>query len=516
MTSKEETFITDVAIAVAGSVDSGKSSLIGVLISGELDDGNGKARKLVAKHPHEIETGKTSSISTRMCKLDKRDGIRRAVTLIDLCGHEKYFKTTSFGISGYFPDYAFVIVSANRGILPMTKQHIRLLLALNVQLVFIITHVDTTPHEIYMATCEAITKICKLYAGKNTSTMFLNSMDDYVRFTEDQEKENVNIALKTPEVVKSVYDILTNTGGRQLTYPVLTISNKNGFYIDVLRSLVDVLPQRAFWSPTNDSSVTNNKIIKFFKAHIDPALIPEHTTFNGSIFYIDSAYNPPGIGLVVTGINRGIAVQPGNTMYMGPIGKDFIEVRVKSLHNNVRQNVDSLDDHHRGCIAFAPRKAEITRDKIDKGMLMISSLSLAKNLCFHFKAAITVFNASITLKTGYSPVIHMSTIRQTAKLILPKSTDETTDDKKGNELVLTTGNVAVVTFKFKIKPEFLEPYNLFVFRSGDIHGFGMVISPISLDVDTDGKPDMVRKFHRRMIGPKHAHKPKSIPVVKKI
>jgi hypothetical protein len=27
---------------------------------------------------------------------------------------------------------------------------------------------------------------------------------------------------------------------------------------------------------------------------------------------------------------------------------------------------------------------------------------------------------------------------------------------------------------------------------------------------------MVRKFHRRMIVPKHAHKPKSIPVVKKI
>jgi hypothetical protein len=110
----------------------------------------------------------------------------------------------------------------------------------------------------------------------------------------------------------------------------------------------------------------------------------------------------------------------------------------------------------------------------------------------------------------------MSTIRQTAKLILPKSTEETTDDKKGNELVLTTGNVAVVTFKFKIKPEFLEPYNLFVFRSGDIHGFGMVIAPISLDVDTDGKPDMVRKFHRRITGPKHAHKPKTIPVVKKL
>ena len=117
----EESYITDIAIATAGSVDSGKSSLIGVLVSGELDDGNGKARKLVAKHPHEIESGKTSAISTRMCKLETtHDKIKRAITFVDLCGHEKYFKTTSFGISGYFPDYTFVIVSANKGVLKMT------------------------------------------------------------------------------------------------------------------------------------------------------------------------------------------------------------------------------------------------------------------------------------------------------------------------------------------------------------------------------------------------------------
>ena len=32
-------------IAVCGPVDAGKSSLIGVLTSGELDDGRGKSRK---------------------------------------------------------------------------------------------------------------------------------------------------------------------------------------------------------------------------------------------------------------------------------------------------------------------------------------------------------------------------------------------------------------------------------------------------------------------------------------
>ena len=42
-----------VKIAVIGNVNAGKSSLIGVLTSGQLDDGNGKARAKVIKNPHE-------------------------------------------------------------------------------------------------------------------------------------------------------------------------------------------------------------------------------------------------------------------------------------------------------------------------------------------------------------------------------------------------------------------------------------------------------------------------------
>ena len=39
--------------AVCGPVDAGKSSLIGVLTSGELDNGRGFARNKVLKHQHE-------------------------------------------------------------------------------------------------------------------------------------------------------------------------------------------------------------------------------------------------------------------------------------------------------------------------------------------------------------------------------------------------------------------------------------------------------------------------------
>lgn len=39
------------------------------------------------------------------------------VTLVDLAGHERYFKTTAYGLTGHMPDYACLIVGANAGLL---------------------------------------------------------------------------------------------------------------------------------------------------------------------------------------------------------------------------------------------------------------------------------------------------------------------------------------------------------------------------------------------------------------
>ena len=39
----------------------------------------------------------------------------KVVTLVDLAGHERYFKTTAYGLTGHLPDYACLIISANNG-----------------------------------------------------------------------------------------------------------------------------------------------------------------------------------------------------------------------------------------------------------------------------------------------------------------------------------------------------------------------------------------------------------------
>lgn len=54
--------LRDVRVAVLGPVDAGKSTLVGVLASGELDNGRGKARLNLFRHSHEILSGRTSSV----------------------------------------------------------------------------------------------------------------------------------------------------------------------------------------------------------------------------------------------------------------------------------------------------------------------------------------------------------------------------------------------------------------------------------------------------------------------
>jgi len=40
----------------------------------------------------------------------------KLISFIDLCGHHKYLKTTVFGLTGYSPDFAMLVVSATSGI----------------------------------------------------------------------------------------------------------------------------------------------------------------------------------------------------------------------------------------------------------------------------------------------------------------------------------------------------------------------------------------------------------------
>lgn len=57
-------------VAVVGNVDAGKSTLLGVLTHGELDNGRGHARQRLFRHKHELESGRTSSVGNDILGFD--------------------------------------------------------------------------------------------------------------------------------------------------------------------------------------------------------------------------------------------------------------------------------------------------------------------------------------------------------------------------------------------------------------------------------------------------------------
>ncbi len=65
----------ELKIMILGTKDSGKTTLIGVLLNNKLDDGHGSAWLKVLNHKHEVITGITSSLTYTAMAIDDQDEI---------------------------------------------------------------------------------------------------------------------------------------------------------------------------------------------------------------------------------------------------------------------------------------------------------------------------------------------------------------------------------------------------------------------------------------------------------
>lgn len=65
----------------------------------------------------------------------------KVVSFADLAGHERYLKTTLFGLTATSPNFVLLIVGANAGLIGMSKEHLSVALALSVPVVCVVTKV---------------------------------------------------------------------------------------------------------------------------------------------------------------------------------------------------------------------------------------------------------------------------------------------------------------------------------------------------------------------------------------
>lgn len=421
----------EIRITTLGNVDSGKSTMLGVLTRGGLDNGRGLARGGVFRHKHELESGRTSAISQQIIGFAPDGSVvnyhnpevrethqltwtqivsasSKVIHFSDLAGHERYLRTTMHGIAGVQPDFGMMCVDANRGgIVGMTKEHLSIMLGLKVPFFVVVTKIDMAADENRNATIDALKKLLK----KN----------------------------KTPLLVKDERDVMTsvqNVAGGVIT-PIFQVSCVTGEGLDLVRTFLNHLPSRRSFAPLAG---------------------------NEALVHLDDSFAVPGIGTVVAGLVVSGTIETKDELLLGPNGNgEFIPVAIKSSMNK-RVPVDRVACGSSGSWALKARKAgqHVHKDDVRKGMILCAP-SLNPRACWQFQAEVVILSHPTTLKVGYAPILHCLTVRQCARIVKMEGKD-----------VLRMGDRALVTFEWNHRPEFVKVGTRVIFREGRTKGVGVV------------------------------------------
>ncbi|XP_020337378.1 GTP-binding protein 2 [Oncorhynchus kisutch] len=421
----------DLRVAVLGNVDSGKSTLLGVLTQGELDNGRGRARLNLFRHLHEIQTGRTSSISFEILGFNSKgevvnysesrtaeeicESASKMITFIDLAGHHKYLKTTIFGLTSYCPDFAMLVVSANTGIAGTTREHLGLAMALKVPIFIVVSKVDLCKRETVERTVRQLERILK-QPGCNKVPLVVSTADDAVTAAQQ--------FAQSPSIT-----------------PIFTVSSVSGESLNLLKVFFNIIP------PLSNSKEQEE-------------LMQQLTEFQ-----VDEIYTVPDVGTVVGGTLYSGICREGEQLVVGPTDSgQFLKLTVCSIQRN-----------RSACrVLRAGQAATLALDTFDrsllrKGMVMVSP-EMNPTICWLFEAEIVLLFHAKTFHKGFQVTVHVGNIRQTATVKAVHGKEE-----------LRTGEKAVVCFKFIKHPEYLKVGAKLLFREGATKGIGQVtkLQPVS-------------------------------------
>jgi elongation factor 1-alpha len=278
-------------IGTAGHVDHGKSTLVGALVTGTTDDGAGRTRIFLDVLPHEIARGLSADLSYAVYGIKGKDVIHlknplnkresasvvaesdKIISFVDTVGHEPWLRTTIRGIVGQKLDYGLLAVAADDGITHITREHLGILLAMDLPVIIAMTKVDiATPEQL--------------------------------KQTEANIHSTLRLVGKVPYRVKSTEDVDTIIGKipEGVVVPIIHTSSVTREGYDVLEHMIFKLPKRNLQSQ-------------------EPFEL-----------YIDRVYQVDSVGVVVSGtIKQGIVLQ-NDPVFLGPMTDGtFKKVRVQSI-----------------------------------------------------------------------------------------------------------------------------------------------------------------------------------------
>ncbi|MCJ1453171.1 hypothetical protein MMC28_003517 [Mycoblastus sanguinarius] len=427
--------VIETRIAVVGNVDAGKSTMLGVLVKGGLDDGRGKARVNLFRHKHEVESGRTSSVGMEIMGFDTQGEIvasnvpgrklsweeigkrsAKVISFTDLAGHERYLRTTVFGLLSSSPNYCLLMVAANNGLIGMSKEHLGIALALNVPVMVVITKIDICPPQILQQTITQLTRILKS-PGARKIPIFIKNREDTIETATQFVSQRI--------------------------CPVFQVSNVTGESLDLVRMFLNILPHHGNYDA--------------------------EASFE---FHVNDTFSVPFVGTVVSGVVKSGVIHAGDAVLIGPdsLGQ-FTTTHIRSIE---RKRIPVLVCSAGQSASFALKR--VRRKEVRKGMVVLPKLDTPPKVYREFIAEVLILSHATTIKTKYQAMLHVGPISQTCAII------------DIDRAFIRTGDRAVVAFRFVQRPEYLAVGDRILFREGRTKGLG-IVKAVGYDASKPLNPD---------------------------
>ncbi|AAG19926.1 GTPBP1 family GTP-binding protein [Halobacterium salinarum] len=401
-----------IIVGTAGHVDHGKSTLVGSLVTGDADDGDGATRGFLDVQPHEVERGLSADLSygvygfdgdgpLRVRNPDRKDeraavveAADRVVSFVDTVGHEPWLSTTIRGLVGQKLDYGLLTVAADDGPTKTTREHMGVLLATELPTIVAVTKTDLVD-------------------------------DDRVAAVEREVEALLRRTERAPlPVARHGVDAAVDELGDGVV-PIVRTSAVTGDGLAVLDELF--------------------------------ARLPKTTAASGPFrMYVDRTYSVTGVGAVASGTVKSGTVEDGETLLLGPFPNgSFRTVEVRSIEMHYHR----VDSAQAGRIVGIALKG-VSEEAIERGMVLLPG-DADPTPVRAFDAEVMVLNHPTRIDAGYEPVVHLETIGEAARF--------TPADGQ-----LLPGDAGHTRVRFKFRPYLVEEGQRFVFREGSSKGVGTV------------------------------------------
>lgn len=445
---EEEKNLMEIRVGLIGEEDSGKSTLVGCLISDKRDNGKGLTRTNVFRHRHEINCGKTSSFTHQIIGFDKNgkktnitsfgtpstwpkivEKSVKIVNCIDMGCSEKSLNNSMKALSPNYLDYIVVVISAASGITNNTVLFLKIALSLNIPVIVVITKIDMVNEEDFKnVLCNFSIVLKKEKSGKN------------------------------PLVVKNKEDIVTFANNiDEGILPIFLCSNTTGVGLDYLNNFLSILPT----TPGDALSIKKQKSddLSLMEFHFLEIL---HKDIRNELNH-----------LIVEGIVTKGNIIKGEKYKFGPFQNEnknyYLLAKVLNIHCK-KMEVHCATKGQYCSVEIevekdTQKKINVTSEHFRTGLVLIG-MKNKEIYTRKFKAELwsMMSDKEVKMKKTYQPLVHIEHICQCVKFL--------SDNE--NDIVIPSGKAIEVEMEFLYYNEYIKKNSFLIIVDNDISIYGHV------------------------------------------